>query len=107
MQEMWGQGGAGQPSQPQKFEVFQEPPKPSFEVFQEPAKSKTPTFEIYQDPQPAKKLESKAKFEIFQDKENQIIPKPKLVISDENDVPKEPKFQKSRKSGLQAMPMGK
>ena len=105
MQEMWGQGGAGQPSQPQKFEVFQEPSKPkqpTFEVFQEPPVAKPKPFEIFQESSAPTAKETK--FEIFQDKENQLVSKPKPVIRDENDFPAaEPKFQKTRKSGLQPM----
>ena len=103
---MWGQGGASQVSQPQKFEVYQEKPKaikPSFEVFQEPAKppkQQQAPFEIFQEPPPAtNKATPPGKFEIFQDKENQLVSKPKPVIRDENDVPVEAKFQKTRKSG--------
>jgi hypothetical protein len=107
MQEMWGQGGAGQPSQPQKFEVFQEPSKPkqpTFEVFQEPEVAKPKPFEIFQESSAPTAKETK--FEIFQDKENQLVSKPKPVIRDENDFPAaEPKFQKTRKSGLQPMPI--
>ena len=101
MQEMWGQGGAGQPSQAQKFEVFQEPSKPkqpTFEVFQEPPAAKPKPFEIFQESSAPTAKETK--FEIFQDKENQLVSKPKPVIRDENDFPAaEPKFQKTRKSG--------
>ena len=95
MQEMWGQG-----SQSKKFEVFQEPakPKPTFEIFEEPNK-KPPTFEIYQEPAP--------KFEIYQeDKENKMVSKPKPIINDENAIPSErSRFQKTRKSGPQPMPI--
>ena len=101
MQEMWGQKGAGQPSQPQKFEVFQKPSRPKqliFEVFQEPPAAKPKSFEIFQES--SNPTAKETKFEVFQDKENQLVPKPKPVIRDENDFPAaKPKFQKTRKSG--------
>jgi hypothetical protein len=85
----------------QKFEVFQEPSKPkqpTFEVFQEPPAAKPKPFEIFQESSAPTAKETK--FEIFQDKENQLVSKPKPVIRDENDfLAAEPKFQKTRKSG--------